>query len=556
MAVDPSYAGHAAGARAQGGSSSVLDVLVVGAGPTGLTAAGDLARAGRSVAVLDRRPDRSRRSRAFATTASTLELLDARGLAEDLLARGVPARELDLGLRGGPLRLPPLASAFAFALVVPQAEVDAALDRSARAHGAAVHRGVEVVDLAQDDGLVVVTTRPTSGEGPPTTWRARYVVGADGARSTVRRLVGVPFPGRTVLSSMVLADVRLTGGPPPERLTVRTTTDGFAFLVAYHREEGAGWYRAITWDRRREVPLEVPLADAEVVDRLRSARPDVGVAEVGWRSRFSSDERQVGAYRVGRVLLAGDAAHVHSPMGGQGMNTGVQDAAGLAWKIDAVLGGAPDAVLDTHGSERHPVGRRVLRRSGLMARGLTTGSPALRALRDAVLPVVLRLPPARDRVVGGFAGTTSRYPRGRGEARLVGTRATAVPLVEGSLTAVLRTTPGFVLVEPRDVAAPGPAVAPLMRVRRTDRGPALLVRPDGYVAWAGTRGQAPDGWRAVLAWWTGTEVDGRRVGPRGRARTPRADTRSPSDDRGSRGLGVGVPARDARAQEARRRAGP
>ena len=145
------------------------------------------------------------------------------------------------------------------------------------------------------------------------------------------------------------------------------------FLAPYDRTDDDGaWYRAMVWDRHHQVPDAEPVSPAEVIDVLtRAMGRDLGVREVGWLSRFHCDERQVAEYRYGRVFLAGDAAHVHSPMGGQGMNTGIQDAANLAWKLDAVLGGAPDDVLDTYQSERHPIGRRVLLQSGLMARGVT-----------------------------------------------------------------------------------------------------------------------------------------------------------------------------------------
>ena len=193
------------------------------------------------------------------------------------------------------------------------------------------------------------------------------------------------------------------------------------FLAPYDRRDDDGaWYRAMVWDRHHQVPDSEPASPAEVIDVLtRAMGRDLGVREVGWLSRFHCDERQVAQYRYGRVFLAGDAAHVHSPMGGQGMNTGIQDAANLAWKLDAVLGGAPDDVLDTYHSERHPIGKRVLLQSGLMARGVTLHPRIARAVRNLLAPRLLRLPRVRDAVAGNFAGTELRYPHEawRGSAR-------------------------------------------------------------------------------------------------------------------------------------------
>lgn len=460
-----------------------VDVLVVGAGPTGLTAAGDLARAGRSVTVLERWPTENPASRAFATMARTLEVLDARGLADDLLALGHRAPGVRL-FAGARIDLTHLDSRYPFVLVTPQTNVDAALRSYAETAGAEIRRGIEVVALEQDAHGVTVMARPKDDDDPAhrLTWRARYVIGADGAHSTVRRLVGAAFPGKTVLTSIVLADVKLEHGPTGGGLTVAAPGDVLAFLAPY---DGGSWYRAMVWDRSHQVPDGEPVDDAEIVGVLaRGMRTDYGVVEVGWKSRFHCDERQVEQYRHGRVFLAGDAAHVHSPMGGQGMNTGIQDAANLAWKLDAVLGGADEALLDSYHAERHPVGRRVLLQSGLIARAATLHPRAARWLRNLLAPRLLRIPVVRDSVAGSFAGTTLRYGR-RG---LVGTRATQIPLVEGRLTELQRGG-GFVLVRERGappVEAPG-----MLQAERTDRGRAVLVRPDGYVGWVGPSAQAP-----------------------------------------------------------------
>lgn len=463
-----------------------VDVLVVGAGPTGLTAAGDLARAGRSVAVLDRWPTENPSSRAFATMARTLEVLDARGIAEEVLARGHRAPGVRL-FAGAYLDLTHLDSRYPFVLVSPQTNVDAALRRYALAQGAELRRGVEVIALTQDADAVTVTARPKDDDDPGhrQTWRARYVIGADGAHSTVRTLIGADFPGKTVLSSMVLADVKLARGPANAGLTVGTTNDALGFLAPYGPADGS-WYRAMVWDRHHQVPDSEPVDDPEIIGTLaRAMRADFGVVEISWKSRFHCDERQVERYRHHRVFLAGDAAHVHSPMGGQGMNTGIQDAANLAWKLDAALGGADDALLDTYHDERHPIGKRVLFQSGMIARAATLGPPPARWLRNLLAPKMLGVAAVRDVVAGSFAGTGLRYGR-RG---LVGTRATQIPLAEQRLTALQRTGKWVLIRESgtAPVAAPG-----MLQAQRTDRGPAVLVRPDGYIRWAGSTRDLPD----------------------------------------------------------------
>ncbi|MCP9945075.1 FAD-dependent monooxygenase [Streptomyces somaliensis] len=473
------------------------DVVVVGAGPTGLLLAGDLAGAGLRVTLVERRPRTTGNlTRAFAVHARTLELLDARGLADELIGTGPALTRLRL-FGSASLDLSGLRSRFPFLLVTPQYEVERLLERRAVAAGVEFRHGTALRALRRDAGGVTAELVPAgrggrddgSGtDGAAVRLRARYLVGADGVRSTVREQLGLPFPGRSVIRSVVLADVRLAE-PPREVPMVDGTGDAFAFIAPF----GDGWYRVMGWDRHHQVPDGTPVGPDEVRDIARRALgSDFGMGEARWTSRFHSDERQVPAYRVGRVLLAGDAAHVHSPAGGQGMNTGLQDAANLSWKLAAVLRGDtddPEALLDSYHAERHPVGAAVLRSSGAIIRLATARTPLRRAARAAVSRLAGTAGPLSARVTGMISGIGVSYAAARGAHRLTGRRAPDLSLVEGRLYELLREG-AFVLVAPRgaEPSAPEIATAPGRVIRATwanaDRQGALLVRPDGHVAWA------------------------------------------------------------------------
>ncbi|GHB23285.1 FAD-dependent oxidoreductase [Streptomyces viridiviolaceus] len=454
-------------------------VLVVGSGPTGLLLAGDLATAGIPVTLVEKRPHRiSNLSRAFVLHARTLEQLDARALADELEAAGRPLDRI--GLFGRlTMDLDTLPSRFNHLLVIPQYEVEHVLERRAVKAGVEFRYETEVTGLTQDADGVTVEVRGPGSEAE--TLRAAYAVGTDGMRSTVREAIGLPFPGRSVIRSVVLADVRLAE-QPGTLLTVNAVGDAFAFLAPF----GDGYHRMIGWHRGRNVPDSEPLGLDEIkeIARLALGR-DYGMHDARWMSRFHSDERQVPAYRVGRVFLAGDAAHVHTPAGGQGMNTGLQDAANLSWKLAAVLRGhAAPALLDTYHAERHPVGRTVLRSSGGIVRLAMAKRPWTLALRAALTTVLDHVGPARRRVAGQVTGIGYRYPAPRGAHRLTGTRVPDVALADGRLYEALRGG-RFVLITPRPYEGAGGRGDRLAVARwASGRGTTVLVRPDGYVAWA------------------------------------------------------------------------
>ncbi|MFE9539573.1 FAD-dependent oxidoreductase [Streptomyces sp. NPDC006691] len=486
------------------------DVLVVGAGPTGLLLAGDLAAAGLRVTLVERRPRGiSNMTRAFGVHARTLEALDARGLAEELIKRGTPVEHMDM-FGHVTLDMTRLRSRFPFLLISPQYEVEQLLEQRAVAEGVQFRYGARLLSLRQDGSGVTaeLRERDAAGQGKAkadgdgerhVAVRARYLVGADGVHSGVREALGLPFPGAAVIRSIVLADVRLAT-EPDVMLQLSGSGDSFALIAPF----GDGYYRVMGWNRKRQVPDTEPVD----LDELRTIAgeafgTDYGMHDARWISRFHSDERQTPSYRVGRVFLAGDAAHVHSPAGGQGMNTGLQDAANLSWKLAAALhgrGADTDALLDSYQAERHPVGAMVLRSSGALVRLAMAHNPLQRAVRSLAVRVLDLVRPASDKAMGMISGLDIAYRAERGSHPLTGKRAIDLDLVEGRLYELLRRGE-FVLVAPRDgrVAAPRGVVAAHWR---SGRGSTLLVRPDGYVAWA-AEGPDPAGLHAALGRWTG-----------------------------------------------------
>jgi 2-polyprenyl-6-methoxyphenol hydroxylase-like FAD-dependent oxidoreductase len=443
-------------------------VAIVGAGPTGLLLAGDLAQAGVDVTVLERRGTESNLTRAFGVHARTLEHLDARGLADEVIASGAPVDRLRLfdHLR---IDLSSLPTRFPYLLITPQYNVERAFEKRATAAGARILRDARVTAVRQDTDGVELTVDGTSV-------RADYVVGADGVNSAVRNALGLPFPGKSVLKSIMLADVRLTHAPE-DVLAVNAVGDAFAFVAPF----GDGWHRVFAWDRREQLPDTAPVTLEDIREVMRRALgTDFGLQEARWISRFHSDERQAPHYRVGRVFLAGDAAHVHSPAGGQGMNTGIQDAANLGWKLAAaVQGWAPDGLLDTYEGERHPVGRLVLRSSGAIIRLAMVRSRVGRLTRNLFGGAALRLPPVARKAAGTISGIGIDYPGAP--------RAQDVPLRDSRrLYEVLRDGK-FVLLAPREAqsAVDGWRDRVVLASPVDATMPWTLVRPDAHIAWRG-----------------------------------------------------------------------
>ncbi|MFF3438337.1 FAD-dependent monooxygenase [Streptosporangium sp. NPDC002721] len=458
------------------------DVLVVGAGPAGLLVAGDLAAQGVACTVLERDPERSALARTFPLHARTLEQLDARDVADELIATGTTTETVRL-LNGLDLDLSRLPSRFPFLLCTPRHNAERVLEERATRLGAEIVRGAEVVGLSQDAAGVDVDVR---ADGMMRTWRARFAVSADDLRSVVRDALGIPFPGRSAVRSVMQADVRL-GERPERELSFVANEEGFSFLSSH----GDGWYQIVAWDRRRQLPDSAKISLREVSDATRRIMGrDLGMHDARRLLRTHNDERQVLRYRVGRVFLAADTAYVHSLACGQGTNTGLQDAANLGWKLVAELQGwAPDGLLDTYHAERYPVGRRALRMNSTflsVAMGLTRRSRAARSVFPAAAN---RIRPLGRRLAETMSGLSISYPALPGAHRLAGQRVPDIHLAGEPVRLYEALRAGrFVLLapagDPAEAAGSPYGDRVVHAVPACADLPVLLIRPDGYIACA------------------------------------------------------------------------
>jgi 2-polyprenyl-6-methoxyphenol hydroxylase-like FAD-dependent oxidoreductase len=320
------------------------DVIVAGAGPTGLLLAGELALGGARVVVLERLTARTGQSKALNLQPRSAEVLASRGLLAGILATA-PVLLPRGHFAGIPLDYSELDTPYPYQIGIPQARVEERLAEWAVTQGAELRYGAEVTGFDQDERGVTV-----GGE------RASYLVGCDGARSVVRKQSGVDFVGRDARICALVADVTLTGGGPQDWELPAPKGDGLLTVLPL----GEGVFRMLAaGPAQTAAGRDDPIPDTELAAAL--ARDGLTLGEVRWASRFTDTTRQAAHYRLGRVFLAGDAAHLHSPAGGQGLNLGLQDAFDLGWKLAEVIRGeSGDDLLDTYHAERHPVAARVL----------------------------------------------------------------------------------------------------------------------------------------------------------------------------------------------------
>jgi 2-polyprenyl-6-methoxyphenol hydroxylase-like FAD-dependent oxidoreductase len=456
----------------------MVDVIVAGGGPTGVMLASELRLQGVHALVLEKEAEPTRIVRALGLHARSIEVMDQRGLLERFLPLGTqyPVGGFFAGIsKPAPDRLD---TAHPYVLGIPQPTTERLLTEHATELGVEIRRGCELVGLSQDDHGV------TAELADGTQLRSGYLVGCDGGRSSVRKLLGVGFPGEPARREWLSGEVELTA--PPEELAavvteVRKTQKGFGVGPS-----GDGLYRfvvpaeGVTEDRSFLPTLE------EIKQRLRMfAGTDFGVHSPRWLSRFGDATRQAERYRTGRVLLAGDAAHIHPPTGGQGLNLGIQDAFNLGWKLAAEVNGwAPEGLLDSYHTERHPVAADVLNTTRAQAE-LQSTEPGPQAVRRLVSEL-MDFDEVNRYLIEKVTAIGVRYDFGDGR-ELLGRRMRDVRLKRGRLYELMHGGRGLLLDQTGRLSVAGWAdrVDHVVDVSEELDVPAALLRPDGHVAWIG-----------------------------------------------------------------------
>ncbi len=487
-------------------SNAEHEVVIAGGGPAGMMLAAELALANVDVAVVEKRPDHDLvGSRAGGFHSRTIEMLDLRGVVDRFLAEGQPAQAAMFGttlldMSDFPTRHP-------YALGIFQNKIERVMAAWIAELPVKIYYSREVSGFTPSDTHIQVQL--ADGE----TLRAQYLVGCDGGRSLIRKQAGIDFPGWDPSKSSLIAEVETTEEPPPG---MRHDSIGVHGL---HRMEDGKTFRVVTAEREIGPDTEPDLDDLKAA--LRAAfGTDFGVHNPTWISRFTDMTRQAATYRSGRVLLAGDAAHIHYPAGGQGIGLGVQDAFNLGWKLAQVINQtSPDALLDTYHAERHPVTARTLRHTMAMT-ALQRGDERSRALVEAVSELA-KMDEARRYLAGIVSGLDIRYDFGDGHA-LLGRRMPDLDINTAAgpspcLRTAARRPPAQLQAARRHRQIPD--IAPwsnrVQLVDATYEGAwqlpvigevaapsAALVRPDGYVAWV--RQDASDaGLTDALTTWFG-----------------------------------------------------
>jgi len=487
-------------------------VLIVGAGPVGLTAALVLTQAGIPVRLIDRLAEPTNQSRAAAIHARTLELFERLGIVEDFLAAGVKLHGASIYAKGEVLLAHPsldqLPTHYPFILGLEQAHTEAILARRLEALGVAVERRVEMLGLTQNEAGVQAQLR--LADGSEITAEFDYLLGADGGRSATRAALGLHLEGETLDATWLTADVKIRWHHRADEAIAYLATDGFAFIMPMNDDR----WRVIV-NVEKMTPAEAEKVTIEDIQALVLERFDVRAElyDCVWISPFSINTRMTPTMRVGRVFLAGDASHVHSPVGGQGMNTGIQDALNLAWKLALVLQGRADGpLLDTYNAERHANAKRLLSKIGPATRMMNLRQPVAIEIRNLAIRLVNQLgaghviarnmsmlevgypgsPLAEDHGHGWHGGPRAgeRAPDAEGIV-LDGQPARRLfeiwsgdarhQLLVFSSEPLAFTAPDFLRVIQLDAAADSEGVA---REAYAVPGEALcLVRPDGYIAY-------------------------------------------------------------------------
>ena len=464
-------------------------VVIVGGGPTGLTLAGELAQAGVDVAIVERRASQDLAgSRAGGLHSRTIEVLDQRGIADRFLAEGQAMQVA--GFAGIPLDISDFPTRHNYGLALWQTHFERILAGWIEELAIPIYRGREVTGFAQDDTGVDVELSNTPS------LRAKYLVGCDGGRSLVRKAAGIAFPGWDPTISHLIAEVKVAEEP---EWGIRHHALGIHSLS---RLDDGGLARVLVTEQHLGRTDEPTLRDlSEALSAVYGT--DYGVHSPTWISRFTDATRHAAAYRDRRILLAGDAAHVHYPAGGQGLNIGVQDAVNLGWKLAQVVKGtSPESLLDTYHAERHPVAARVLRNT-MASVALRREDERTKALRD-IMSELLGMDEPRRRFAAMMSGLDIHYDLGEGHP-LLGRRMPDLELITGdgplrvfTLLHAARPVllklghPGRLDITPwtdrvQLISAEYAGAWELPGIGVVAAPAAVLIRPDGYVAWVGDR---------------------------------------------------------------------
>jgi 2-polyprenyl-6-methoxyphenol hydroxylase-like FAD-dependent oxidoreductase len=484
-----------------------IDVLVAGAGPVGLAMAVELARYGVSVRIVDKAAQRTDKSKALVLWSRTLELLDSAGCSRSLIDAGrkVSAVSLVEGSKQiAHLTLDGVASPHPYALMLPQSETERLLDEHLNSLGVQVERSVELTQFAASADQVVSTLRHADGREEKL--ETRWLIGCDGAHSTVRHQLGMEFVGDTMPSSWILADVHLSGVPWKEEIVIAWHADGVLALFPITQ----GRYRIIADVGNAPASAQQSdptLAEVQTILDQRGAGGIVA-SEPVWLAGFRINERKVADYRSGQVFLAGDAAHIHSPAGGQGMNTGIQDACNLAWKLALVHSGncAAEPLLGSYSQERSEVGKQVLAETGRATTIALIRGDIKQSIRNHIASLILGLSPIRKTMAEVVTEVSIGYPHtplNGGSAHRHGGPAPGerapIRLEEAPIGA--GATPRFALFA--DAGAPAsqliaryPGVLEANERKPFHGGGLWLVRPDGYTAFV----TGHDGWDQMAAY--------------------------------------------------------
>jgi 2-polyprenyl-6-methoxyphenol hydroxylase-like FAD-dependent oxidoreductase len=476
------------------------DVLIVGAGPTGLMLAGELALAGVDAAIVERRADQTLAgSRAGGLHSRTIEILDQRGIADRFLSAGRKAQVA--WFAGFSLDISDFPTRHNYVLALWQNHIERKLAGWVDELAAPIYRGIEVTSFAQDDSGIDVAL--SDGRS----LRARYLVGCDGGRSLIRKAAGIEFLGSDPTTSNLIAEVEITEEPPEWGIR----RDALGIHSISRLEDGR--VRVLVTEQHAGVMTEPTLRDLSAA-LITVYGTDYGIHSPASISRFTDVTRQAASYRKGRVLLAGDAAHVHPPDGGQGIQTGVQDAVNLGWKLAQVVKGtSPESLLDTYHAERHPVAARVLRNT-MASVALRRADQRTQALRDT-MSEFLGMDEPRRRFAAMMSGLDIHYDLGGGHP-LLGRRMPDLDLVTANgplrFFALLHDArpvllnlgePGGFDITPwadrvQLVDAKTDGVWELPALGAVTAPPAVLIRPDGHVAWVGNPLSLPD---ALTTWF-------------------------------------------------------